>query len=232
MTIPIRQAVAVFCGSKHGSNPIYALDAATLAKELALGGLDIVYGGSKKGIMGDLANSALAHGAHVTGVIPEMLLAWEHEHESLTQLIITKDMHERKKTMYDMGIAGIVLPGGFGTLDGVRDAEVDVQAVGLVLVRSDLGQELVVRNPGTCRQPRLRLDPSPEQFGNARRRADALQVLGHIEIGLVEGERFYKWCELAKDGAYLARYLTVDGKPGPHEDQIGAQPPRLGRCHG
>jgi uncharacterized protein (TIGR00730 family) len=117
MTIPIRQAVAVFCGSKHGSNPIYASDAATLAKELALIGLDIVYGGSKKGIMGDLANSALANGAHVTGVIPEMLLAWEHEHESLTQLIITKDMHERKKTMYEMGIAGIVLPGGFGTLD-------------------------------------------------------------------------------------------------------------------
>ena len=112
MTIPIRQAVAVFCGSKHGSNPIYASDAATLAKELALIGLDIVYGGSKKGIMGDLANSALANGAHVTGVIPEMLLAWEHEHESLTQ-----HMHERKRTMYEMGIAGIVLPGGFGTLD-------------------------------------------------------------------------------------------------------------------
>ena len=117
MTLTKRQAVAVFCGSKHGSNPIYASDAATLAKELALIGLDIVYGGSKKGIMGDLANSALANGANVTGVIPEMLLAWEHEHESLTNLIITKDMHERKKTMYEMGIAGIVLPGGFGTLD-------------------------------------------------------------------------------------------------------------------
>ena len=117
MTLPKRQAVAVFCGSKHGSNPIYASDAATLAKELALIGLDIVYGGSKKGIMGDLANSALANGASVTGVIPEMLLAWEHEHESLTNLIITKDMHERKKTMYEMGIAGIFLPGGFGTLD-------------------------------------------------------------------------------------------------------------------
>jgi uncharacterized protein (TIGR00730 family) len=117
MTLTKRQAVAVFCGSKHGSNPIYASDAATLAKELALVGLDIVYGGSKKGIMGDLANSALANGASVTGVIPEMLLAWEHEHESLTNLIITKDMHERKKTMYEMGIAGIVLPGGFGTLD-------------------------------------------------------------------------------------------------------------------
>jgi len=96
---------------------MYASDAATLAKELALVGLDIVYGGSKKGIMGDLANSALANGASVTGVIPAMLLAWEHEHESLTKLIITKDMHERKKTMYEMGIAGIVLPGGFGTLD-------------------------------------------------------------------------------------------------------------------
>jgi len=117
MTTPIRQAVAVFCGSKHGSNPVYASDAATLAKELALIGLDIVYGGSKKGIMGDLANTALANGASVTGVIPAMLLAWEHEHESLTNLIITKDMHERKKTMYEMGVAGIVLPGGFGTLD-------------------------------------------------------------------------------------------------------------------
>ena len=117
MTTPTRQAVAVFCGSKFGSDPVYASDAATLAKELALIGLDIVYGGSKKGIMGELANSALAHGASVTGVIPEMLLAWEHEHESLTKLIITKDMHERKKTMYEMGIAGIVLPGGFGTLD-------------------------------------------------------------------------------------------------------------------
>jgi hypothetical protein len=117
MSHPIRQAVAVFCGSKHGSNPIYASDATTLAKELALLGLDIVYGGSKKGIMGDLANSALANGASVTGVIPSMLLAWEHEHESLTQLIITKDMHERKRTMYEMGVAGIVLPGGFGTLD-------------------------------------------------------------------------------------------------------------------
>ena len=117
MTTPIRQAVAVFCGSKFGSDPVYASDAATLAKELALGGLDIVSGGSKKGIMGELANSALANGARVTGVIPEMLLAWEHEHDSLTHLIITKDMHERKRTMYQMGVAGIVLPGGFGTLD-------------------------------------------------------------------------------------------------------------------
>jgi uncharacterized protein (TIGR00730 family) len=117
MNTPIRQAVAVFCGSKHGSNPIYSLDAAALARELAVAGLDIVYGGSKKGIMGDLANSALANGASVTGVIPAMLLAWEHEHESLSRLIITKDMHERKRTMYEMGVAGIVLPGGFGTLD-------------------------------------------------------------------------------------------------------------------
>jgi uncharacterized protein (TIGR00730 family) len=117
MTTPTRQAVAVFCGSKFGSDPVYASDAATLAKELAIVGLDIVYGGSKKGIMGEIANSALANGASVTGVIPEMLLAWEHEHESLTKLIITKDMHERKRTMYEIGVAGIVLPGGFGTLD-------------------------------------------------------------------------------------------------------------------
>jgi uncharacterized protein (TIGR00730 family) len=113
----IRPAVAVFCGSKHGNDPVYTSDAVELARLLAVQGLDIVYGGSRKGIMGDLANSAMMHGARVTGVIPEVLLAWEHEHESLTNLIITKDMHERKKTMYEMGVAGIVLPGGFGTLD-------------------------------------------------------------------------------------------------------------------
>lgn len=117
MSNSTRPAVAVFCGSKHGNNPIYGSDAAELARLLALNGLDIVYGGSKKGIMGDLANSALANGASITGIIPEVLLAWEHEHQSLTKLVITKDMHERKKAMYEMGVAGIVLPGGFGTLD-------------------------------------------------------------------------------------------------------------------
>jgi len=112
-----RIKVAVFCGSKHGKDPIYSADAALLGKLLGQAGFDIVYGGSHKGIMGDIANNALANGAAVTGVLPKVLLEWEHQHDSLTQLIITEDMHERKRTIYEMCQAAIVLPGGFGTLD-------------------------------------------------------------------------------------------------------------------
>lgn len=112
-----RVSIAVFCGSKHGTDPVFDQDAAALGRLLATGGFDIVYGGSDKGLMGILANHALSNGASVTGVIPEVLLEWEHQHDSLTKLIISKDMHERKKTMYQIGRAGIVMPGGFGTLD-------------------------------------------------------------------------------------------------------------------
>ena len=112
-----RQIVAVFCGSKTGNNPVFAEDAGTLGKLLALSSFDIVYGGSEKGLMGALANNALANGSNVTGVMPEVLVAWEQQHKGLTDLIITSDMHERKRTMYLMADAAIVLPGGFGTLD-------------------------------------------------------------------------------------------------------------------
>lgn len=117
MSTPGSNSIAVFCGSKLGADPIFGDDAAALGKLLATSGFDIVYGGSDKGLMGILANHALSNGASVTGVIPEVLLAWEQQHDSLTKLIVTKDMHERKKTMYQLGCAGIVMPGGFGTLD-------------------------------------------------------------------------------------------------------------------
>jgi uncharacterized protein (TIGR00730 family) len=109
--------IAVFCGSKNGTDPQFMNDAAVLGELLAQHGFDIVYGGSSVGIMGAVANAAMSKGANVIGVIPEVLVAWERQHEGLTELIITKDMHIRKKTMYDMCAAAIILPGGFGTLD-------------------------------------------------------------------------------------------------------------------
>lgn len=109
--------IAVFCGSKTGTDPQFINDAGELGRLLALHGYDIVYGGSSVGIMAAVANTAIANGANVIGVIPEVLVAWEQQHEGLSNLIITKDMHIRKKTMYDMCEAAIILPGGFGTLD-------------------------------------------------------------------------------------------------------------------
>ena len=109
--------IAVFCGSKIGTDPQLIADAAELGRLLAVNGFDIVYGGSSVGIMGAVANTAISYGANVTGVIPEVLIAWEQQHQGLTDLIITKDMHIRKKMMYEMCSAAIILPGGFGTLD-------------------------------------------------------------------------------------------------------------------
>lgn len=109
--------VAVFCGSKSGTDPQFLLDAEALGRSLATNGFDIVYGGANVGMMGAIANNAIAFGSRVTGVIPEVLVAWERQHNGLTELIVTKDMHIRKKTMYEMCNAAVVLPGGFGTLD-------------------------------------------------------------------------------------------------------------------
>lgn len=77
----------------------------------------LVYGGGSAGIMGSIADSVMQHGGKVTGYIPQLLLEWEVQHRGITELIICDDMHERKKRIYSVSDAAIVLPGGFGTLD-------------------------------------------------------------------------------------------------------------------
>lgn len=112
-----KRTVAIFCGSKKGNDPLFAEHAGRLGKMLAGSGFDIVYGGGDSGLMGMVANEALLNGASVIGVIPRVLIPWEQYHKGLTQLIITEDMHVRKKTMYDLAEVAIILPGGIGTLD-------------------------------------------------------------------------------------------------------------------
>lgn len=111
------KTIAAFCGSKEGKNPLYARDAALLGQLIGKNGYDLIYGGSQFGIMGAVANNALSHGAKVTGVLPEVLISWEQQHDGITELIITKDMHERKKLLFEKADVGIILPGGVGTLD-------------------------------------------------------------------------------------------------------------------
>ena len=111
------EAVAVFCGSQLGNNPLYTEHATELGKYLAMLQLKLVYGGGKKGLMGAVADAVLANGGTVMGVIPKVLTEWEHQHTGLTELAVVPDMHSRKKMMYDMSDAAIILPGGFGTLD-------------------------------------------------------------------------------------------------------------------
>jgi len=111
------RSVAVFCGSKTGSNPIFAQHAKELGKLIAMLKLKLIYGGASKGLMGILADSVLAHEGQIMGIIPEVLIEWEHQHKGLTELAIVPDMHVRKKMIFDRSDAAIILPGGFGTLD-------------------------------------------------------------------------------------------------------------------
>lgn len=109
--------VAVFCGSKAGANNLYARHAAALGRGLAEQAIELVYGGGKTGLMGALANAVMEYGGKVIGVIPEILLAWESQHDGITELRVVGDMHVRKKMIYELCDAAIVLPGGNGTLD-------------------------------------------------------------------------------------------------------------------
>jgi uncharacterized protein (TIGR00730 family) len=111
------KALTVFCGSKSGANPNFLKEAILLGNLLAQKNIDLVYGGGNKGLMGAVANGCLDQGGKVIGIMPKLLLEWEAQHTGLTELIITEDMHERKKILYEKGEAGLVLPGGMGTLD-------------------------------------------------------------------------------------------------------------------
>lgn len=96
---------------------MYMQAAAELATLLAQQKISIVYGGGNKGIMGAVANAALQQGGIVKGVIPALLVEREQQHKGLTELILAENMHHRKKTMYELCDAAVILPGGYGTLD-------------------------------------------------------------------------------------------------------------------
>ncbi len=110
-------AVCVFCGSQPGRRETYVAAARETARLLAQSGIGMVYGGGHVGLMGALADEALAHGGRVIGVIPEHLMRPEVVHQGLTELIVVDSMHTRKQTMALRSNAFIVLPGGFGTLE-------------------------------------------------------------------------------------------------------------------
>jgi uncharacterized protein (TIGR00730 family) len=110
-------SLAVFCGSKPGINPLFVHHATELGKIMAVHNVSLVYGGGNVGIMGTIADAVMSNGGRAIGVIPKVLVEWERQHNSLTELFVVDDMHIRKKKMYELCDAAIILPGGFGTLD-------------------------------------------------------------------------------------------------------------------
>ncbi len=109
--------VCVFCGSNRGARPSFAATAADLGTTLAAKGIGLVYGGGQVGLMGVVADAALAAGGIVTGVMPDALVAKEIAHTGLSELRVTGSMHERKALMAELADGFIALPGGLGTFD-------------------------------------------------------------------------------------------------------------------
>jgi hypothetical protein len=116
MTTKIR-TVCVYCGSGPGTNPRFVEAAKAFGKLLAENGIRLVYGGGSIGLMGAVAASALDHGGSVTGIIPDFLTARENALTRVQEMVVTPDMHERKRLMFERSDAFVALPGGIGTLE-------------------------------------------------------------------------------------------------------------------
>lgn len=112
-----QRRVAVYCGSAPGNDEAFLAEARALGKAIAAAGMGVVYGGANVGLMGAVADAALAAGAEVIGVLPEVLAGREIAHTGLTRLESVATMHQRKARMVALADAFLVLPGGYGTLD-------------------------------------------------------------------------------------------------------------------
>jgi uncharacterized protein (TIGR00730 family) len=110
-------AVCVYCGSSPGTEPAFVEAAEKLGRILAENGVRLIYGGGSVGLMGAVAEAVIEHGGEVTGIIPEFLTKRERPRRLAQELIVTRDMHERKRTMFERADAFVALPGGLGTLE-------------------------------------------------------------------------------------------------------------------
>jgi uncharacterized protein (TIGR00730 family) len=120
--MPALGTICVYAGSSTGADPRFAQTAAALGREIGRRGLGVVYGGGMVGLMGVVADAALAAGAAVTGVIPRALDAREVSHNALTELLLVDTMHERKALMAERADAFVALPGGIGTMEELIEA--------------------------------------------------------------------------------------------------------------
>jgi len=111
------KTVCVYCGSGPGNNPRFVEAAIAFGKSLAGNGIRLVYGGGSIGLMGAVATSVLDHGGTVTGIIPGFLTSRENALTRVQEMIVTPDMHERKRLMFERSDAFVALPGGIGTLE-------------------------------------------------------------------------------------------------------------------
>ncbi|MGZ4463471.1 MAG: LOG family protein [Gaiellaceae bacterium] len=167
--------VCVFCAAAQGSDPAHARAAAAAGRALAERGIGLVYGGGRRGLMGELANAALEVGGEVIGIIPRDLVELELAHDGLIDLRVVDSLHERKALMNELADGFVALPGGFGTLDELMETVTWSQ---LALHRKPIG----LLDVGGFWQPLLALVDHLVETGFVRRLdADRLLVAPELD---------------------------------------------------
>jgi len=116
------KSLCVFCGSNKGNSPVFAEAARALGEAIASRGIELIYGGAQVGLMGIVADAALAKGGKVVGVMPRFMVEKELAHKKITQLHLVETMHERKQVMAKQAEGFVALPGGFGTFEEIFEA--------------------------------------------------------------------------------------------------------------
>ncbi len=159
-----RRRVCVFCGASTGEDPAFLEAARATGRELARRGLGVVFGGGRVGLMGALADAALAEGGEVVGVIPAAMVERELAHDGVTRLEVVPSMHVRKQRMHALSDAFLVLPGGIGTYDELFETltwmhlGIHAKPVGVLDVSGYYGPLLAMLREGRARGL-LRVDP-------------------------------------------------------------------------
>ena len=148
----------VFCGSSPGHDPLYRQAATATGTFFARAGIEVVYGGGNVGLMGTVADAAIAAGGKVIGVIPESLAAREVAHDGITELYVVDSMHERKARMNALSDGFLMLPGGFGTFEEFCEVVTWVQ-LGII------AKPCVVLNVGGYYDPLLAMFDRANAFG-------------------------------------------------------------------
>jgi uncharacterized protein (TIGR00730 family) len=175
------RAVCVFCGSSAPADPRYRNETRALAALIARRNLTLVYGGGSTGLMGELADAALAHGGRVIGVIPAGLFARELTHTGLTELREVTSMHERKQLMYDLSDGFVALPGGLGTLEELAEvatwSQLGLHSKPVVLLNAGRFWEPLLTQLDLMARTGLLKPASRDLIRQARSAEEALAVL-------------------------------------------------------
>jgi hypothetical protein len=193
----IPRAVCVYCASSRSCDPEHHADARRLGELLALDGRTVIYGGSKSGSMGALANGALAAGGQVLGVLPNFLADMELAHDALSELMLVDDMRTRKHLMLSRSEAVIALPGGTGTFEELLET-LTLKRLGLWI-----GAVVVVNRNGYYEPLRQLLESAIDERFMARQHADMWVFVDSVEAAVAALGTAPAWSAAARSFAAL-----------------------------